>query len=58
MTVLRRAVRATLNDVDFKATMNKLSESITYLDGPEFEKLWNSEAERLGRVVERIGRIQ
>lgn len=56
--VLREAVRAAVNDEQFKATMAKLSAPITYLDGPGFEKLWKSEAVRLGTVVEKIGRIQ
>lgn len=58
MKVLRQAVRAAVNDGQFKATMEKLSAPITYRDGPEFERLWKQEAVRLGRVVERIGRIQ
>ena len=56
--VLRDAARAAVNDGQFKATMARLSASVTYLDGPEFEKLWKSEAVRLGKVVEKIGRIQ
>lgn len=58
MKVLRDAVRNAVNDAQFKATMEKLSASITYQDAPEFDKLWKSEGSRLAKVVEKIGRIE
>lgn len=58
MKVLRDAARTMVIDPQFKAIMEKLAASITYADGPEFDKLWKSESLRLGKVVERIGRIE
>lgn len=58
MKVLRDAVRVAVGDPQFKSMMEKFSASITYLDGPEFDRLWKSEASRLGKVVEQIGRIE
>jgi tripartite-type tricarboxylate transporter receptor subunit TctC len=56
--ILRRALRLAVEDEQFRATMEKLSAPVTYLDGPEFTKVWSAEAVRLGKVVQRIGRIQ
>jgi tripartite-type tricarboxylate transporter receptor subunit TctC len=55
---LRDATRAAVDDPQFRAAMEKLSAAITYTDGPEFDRVWKSEAARLAKVVEAIGKIE
>ncbi|MEK7820102.1 MAG: tripartite tricarboxylate transporter substrate binding protein, partial [Pseudomonadota bacterium] len=55
---LREAVKATVNDPDFKATMDKLQTPISYLDAPEFKKFWDKDAAMLAAAVKRVGRIE
>ncbi len=56
--VLRDAVRAAVNDPDFKATMEKLQTPVSYLDAPEFKKFWDKDAGMLAAAVKRVGRIE
>ena len=56
--ILRDAVRATVNDPDFKATMEKLQTPVSYLDAPEFKKFWDKDAGMLAAAVKRVGRIE
>lgn len=55
---LRDAVRATVNDPDFKATMEKLQTPVSYLDAPEFKKFWDKDAAMLAAAVKRVGRVE
>ena len=54
---LRAAVRAAVNDPQFKGAMDKVSTPISYLDAPEFAQFLARDAARLKIAVEKIGRI-
>ncbi|MBI4294222.1 MAG: tripartite tricarboxylate transporter substrate binding protein, partial [Betaproteobacteria bacterium] len=56
-TALRNAVRAAVDDPDFKNAMAKIRTPISYLDAPEFQKFWDRDAKMLAAAVRRIGRI-
>ena len=55
---LREAVRAAVNDPDYKAAMDKVGTPISYLDAPEFQKFWDHDAKRLAVALEKIGRVE
>ena len=55
---LREAVRAAVNDPDFKAAMDKVATPISYLDAPEFQKFWDNDAKRLAVALEKIGKVE
>lgn len=46
VNILRRAVVTAVTDSAFKAAMQSQGVKVAYLDGPEFEKLWKSEADQ------------
>lgn len=54
---LRAAVRAAVNDPQFKGAMEKVSTPISYLDAPEFAKFLAADAARLKVAVEKIGKV-
>lgn len=54
---LRAAVRAAVNDPQFKGAMEKVSTPISYLDAPEFAKFLATDAARLKVAVEKIGKV-
>ena len=55
---LREAVRNAVNDADFKGAMEKVATPISYLDAPEFQKYWDSDARRLAVALEKIGKVE
>jgi tripartite-type tricarboxylate transporter receptor subunit TctC len=55
---LREAIRLAVQDPDFKATMAKLQTPVAYLDAPEFQKFWDSDAKRLAVALEKIGKVE
>ena len=55
---LREAVRAAVNDPDFKSAMDKVATPISYLDAPEFQKFWDNDARRLAVALEKIGKVE
>ncbi len=55
---LRDAARRAVEDADFKAIMTKLETPISYLDAPEFQKFWDSDAQRLAVAVQRVGKVE
>jgi len=58
LTRLREAVRAAVNDPDFKAAMDKVATPISYLDAPEFQRFWDNDAKRLAVALEKIGKVE
>ncbi len=56
-TTLRSAVRAAVEDADFKGAMTKLHTPISYLDAPAFQKFFDEDAKALAAAVRRIGRV-
>ena len=55
---LRDAVREAANSAEFKASMEKVSTPISYLDAPEFQKYWDNDARRLAVALEKIGKVE
>lgn len=55
---LRDAVRVATQDTQFRTSMEKASAVITYMDAPEFGRLWESESVRLNAVIRKIGRLE
>ncbi len=54
---LRAAVRAAVNDPQFRGAMDKVSTPISYLEAPEFAKFLATDAARLKVAVEKIGKV-
>ena len=57
MSVLRDAVRRTVEDAEFKDAMAKVETPIAYFDAPEFKVFLDRDAARLRLAVERIGKV-
>ena len=55
---LRDAVREAANSAEFKASMEKVSTPISYLDAPEFQRYWDTDARRLAVALEKIGKVE
>src|SRR5437899_9088794 len=55
---LRAAVKDAATSEDFKATMEKVSTPVAYLDAPEFQKYWDQDAARLKSALEKIGKVE
>ncbi len=58
MKKLRDTVRASMNEPDFKAAMDKMETPVAYLDAPEFQKFWEKDAKMLAEAIKRVGRIE
>ncbi len=58
MRKLRDAVRAAVNDPEFKGVMDKIATPVNYLDAPEFQTFWDKDAARLKIAVEKIGKVE
>jgi tripartite-type tricarboxylate transporter receptor subunit TctC len=55
---LRDALRAAVNDPDFKAAMDKLETPIAFKQGEEFRNFFEADARRLAEGVRKVGRIE
>jgi tripartite-type tricarboxylate transporter receptor subunit TctC len=55
---LRAAVREAATSAEFKATMEKVSTPVSYLDAPAFRSYWERDAARLKVALEKIGRVE
>jgi len=58
MQTLRGAARAAVEDPGFKDAMARLGAPIVYLDAPEFQKYWETDAARLIQAIRKIGQMQ
>jgi tripartite-type tricarboxylate transporter receptor subunit TctC len=56
-TVLRDAVKRTVEDPEFREAMAKVETPIAYLDSPQFKVFLDRDAQRLRVAVERIGKV-
>lgn len=54
---LRRAVRQAASDPGFIKGMEKIRTPIAYQDADEFKAWWDKDAEKLARVIQRIGKV-
>lgn len=55
---LREAARAVVVDPKFVAAMATVETPIQYLDGPEMQRFYEADNDRLGAAVRRIGRVE
>jgi tripartite-type tricarboxylate transporter receptor subunit TctC len=55
---LRDAIRRTVQDPEFKATMEKLQTPVAYLDAPDFARYWDADAKRLHGALKGLGCIE
>jgi tripartite-type tricarboxylate transporter receptor subunit TctC len=55
---LRATVREAVNDPDFKSAMDRLETPVTFKQGEEFQKFFETDARRLAEGVRRVGRIE
>jgi len=55
---LRDAARMGVADPDFKSAMDKLETPITFKQGAEFQKFFETDAHRLAEGVRKVGRVE
>src|SRR5438093_1024697 len=55
---LRDALRAAVNDSDFKGAMEKIETPIVFKQGAEFARFFEADAGRLAEGVRKVGRIE
>ena len=56
--ILREATKKAANSPEFKKAMENLNTPVSYLDGPDFQKFWDKDAERLIKAIRAIGKVQ
>jgi len=55
---LRNAFKAVADNAAYKAKMEAAGAPVSYLDGPDFAKSFDAEAQRLNAVLKRIGKLE
>jgi tripartite-type tricarboxylate transporter receptor subunit TctC len=55
---LREAARAAVADATFQQALAKVETPIQYLDQPQFQKFWDTDAQKLAEAVKRIGKVE
>jgi len=55
---LREATRAAVGDAEFKSAMDKLETPITFKQGVEFQRFFDTDARRLAEGVRKVGRVE
>ena len=58
INTLREAAKKAVDDPDFKKTMENQGSPISYMDAPEFQKFWDTDAARLAVAVKKIGKVE
>jgi len=58
VNALREAIRNSVQDREFRTTMEKLQTPVAYLDAPEFAQYWNADAKRLATALKGLGCIE
>jgi tripartite-type tricarboxylate transporter receptor subunit TctC len=54
---LRDAARITAADPRFVAALATVETPVQYLDAPELQRFWDADAQKLGAVVRRVGKL-
>jgi tripartite-type tricarboxylate transporter receptor subunit TctC len=54
---LRDAARTTASDPRFVAALATVETPVQYLDAPELQRFWDADAQKLGAVVRRVGKL-
>src|SRR5215469_17275213 len=55
---LREAARAVVADPNFTAAMATVETPVQYLDAPELQRFWETDAKKLGEAVRRVGKLE
>ena len=55
---LREALRAAVNDSEFKQAMEKIETPVNFKQGEEFQRFFDADARRLAEGVRKVGRIE
>jgi tripartite-type tricarboxylate transporter receptor subunit TctC len=58
LAVLGDAVRRAVQDLEFKAAMDRVQVPIAYQDAEEFRAWWDADAARLAEVIRAIGKVE
>ena len=58
LSKLREAARAAAGDPRFVAAMATVETPIQYLDAPELQRFWETDAQKLGEAVRRVGKLE
>lgn len=54
---LREAARAAAADPHFVAALATVETPVQYMDAPELQRFWDADAQKLGAVVRRVGKL-
>ena len=54
---LREAARAAASDPHFVAALATVETPVQYMDAPELQRFWDADAQKLGAVVRRVGKL-
>jgi tripartite-type tricarboxylate transporter receptor subunit TctC len=55
---LRLAAKAAVNDEKVKMILEGSGSPIQYLDAPEFQKYWDTDAKKMSDIVKKIGKVE
>src|SRR5437660_8467060 len=55
---LREAARAAASDAKFVGALSAVETPVQYLDAPEMQKFWASDAKKLADAVARVGKVE
>lgn len=55
---LREAARLAAADARFVAALASVETPIQYLDAPDLQRFWDADAQKLGAVVRRVGKLE
>jgi tripartite-type tricarboxylate transporter receptor subunit TctC len=58
LKILREAVKNVVATPEFKNAMEKMNTPIDYRDADDFKKFWDADAERLIKIIRKIGKVQ
>jgi len=55
---LREAARAAANDPKFIGALASVDTPVQYMDAPDMQRFWDTDAQKLGDAVRRVGKLQ
>jgi tripartite-type tricarboxylate transporter receptor subunit TctC len=58
LKILREAVKNVVATPEFKNAMEKMNTPIDYRDADDFKKFWGADADRLIKIIRKIGKVQ
>lgn len=58
LKIVQEATRRAVQDEEFKAAMEKVQTPIAYMEGDDFKRWWDRDAQMLAEAVRRIGKVE